>query len=179
MKEKLYYEYLNVNNIDNIIELFHDTLIDTNRSFNFFVDWDKIKKNAEKFKIELNIFNSLIGSKNFNQDLKNILSNYPNVIPVIPLLLAIRDTKLKIIKDFSEKNYEIIEYNFENQNLKDNKIEKLIVFFEKTGLKHFFLNLSSKSIYDYLIGIEVGMDTHARIDGQHITQNIEETLRHK
>jgi len=82
MKE-LYIEFLNVENEESVIEKFHDTLVDKNRSYDFFVDWDKVRKHVEEHKIEFNIINSLIGSKKFEEDLRKILLNYPRVLPVI------------------------------------------------------------------------------------------------
>jgi type II restriction enzyme len=162
MKEDVYFKCLNVQSFDDVVKKFHETIIETNRDLKFFVDWKKICMNIEKHKIELNIFNSLIGSKNFDFDLKNILLNYPGVIPCIPILIAIRDTNLKVIDDFNSSNPKILKYNFTKRRLSSPELEEFIDFFDNTGLKNFFLNLSSRSIQDYVFGIEVGLDTHAR-----------------
>ncbi|KYO65503.1 type II restriction endonuclease [Thermovenabulum gondwanense] len=159
---KLYLDFLNLNDQESVIEKFHETIIDTNRSYDFFTDWSKIKKHINKFKIELNIFNSLIWSKEFEKDLKKILKDYPQVIPVIPLLLAIREKNLKIIKDLNSGDFCIVNYDFNARTLSDKEIEDLVEFFNKTGLKKFFLEMGAKSIQDYAIGVEVGLDTHAR-----------------
>jgi len=57
---------------------------------------------------------------------------------------------------------EIAEYNFRKRKLSGDEIEELIGFFEKTGLRYFFEELSNKSIQDYVTGVEVGLDTNAR-----------------
>ncbi|MGB9677557.1 MAG: type II restriction endonuclease [Candidatus Ratteibacteria bacterium] len=158
----IYTNFFGLNNIDDVIEKFHDTLVDTNRGYKFFVDWDKVKMHVGKYKIEFNILNTLIGSKQFEDDLENILVNYPKVLPTIPILLAIRDQKFKVIKDFLDKDSDIVNYDFNIKELTRENVYKIIEFFEKTGLKKFFLELSSKSIQDYVTGVEVGMDTHAR-----------------
>lgn len=162
MKEEIYKNILNLSSFNDIIGKFHDTLIDTNRGHKFFVDWDKIRDNVEKYKVELNILNSLIGSKNFNAELKGLLNKYPEVLPVVPLLLAIRGKELLVIKDFLDANSGIVEYNFAERKLTNKEMEQFIEFFEKTGLEYFFKSLSNKSIYDYATGVEVGMDTNAR-----------------
>jgi type II restriction enzyme len=161
MKE-LYIEFLNVENEESVIEKFHDTLVDTNRSYDFFVDWDKVRKHVEEHKIEFNILNSLIGSNRFDNDLRKILLNYPRVLPVIPILLAIRDLNFKVIRDFTDKNLDIVNYDFNTRTLTSEDIDNIIEFFDKTGLKRFFLEMGTKSVQDYVIGVEVGMDTHAR-----------------
>ncbi|SHM35590.1 type II restriction enzyme [Caldanaerovirga acetigignens] len=161
MKE-LYLEFLDVENIESVIEKFHDTIIDTNRSYNFFVDWDKVRNNITKYKIEFHILNSLVGSKQFEDDLKEILQKYPQVLPAIPILLAIRELNLKVIKDFTEKVPKVVNYDFNIRNLTPEDIDNIIEFFDKTGLKNLLINMVTKNIYDYAIGVEVGLDSHAR-----------------
>jgi len=158
----VYSKCLNMDRFEDIVEHFHDTIIDTNRDHKFFVDWEKIKNNVNKHRIEFNILNSLIGSKDFDNDLIQILSKYPEVIPCIPILLALRDMKLKVIDDFYCSYIDIVEYDFKKRKLSSAEIEDFVEFFDKTGLKHFFTHLSSRSIEDYVTGVEVGMDTHAR-----------------
>ncbi len=162
MKENVYFENLELNNFEKILDKFHDTLIDTNRGYKFFVNWGKIKKNVEEHKVEINILNSLIGSDKFDEDLKKLLKKYPEIIPVIPILIAIRDKEFKVIKDFLDADSDIVNYNFNERDLNDKEISKFIEFFDKTGLKYFFISLSNKCIYDYVTGVEVGMDTNAR-----------------
>ena len=158
----LYFKKLEVDRPEAILNKFYDTLIDTNRGYNFFVDWDKVKRHVEEYKIEFNILNTLIGSENFDTDLKNILTEYPQVLPAIPILLAIRDKQFKVVKDFIDDNSDTITYDFRKRKLSSKDIEAIIKFFEKTSLKRFFLEMSSKSIQDYATGVEVGMDTNAR-----------------
>lgn len=162
MKEKLYTDFLGLKSFNEIIEKFHNSIIDTNRGHKFFVDWEKIKKHVEEYKVELNILNSLIGSKDFDNDLINLLTKYPEILPAIPILIAIRDRNLRIIRDFLDKESDIVEYNFNERKLSEKEIQRFIEFFEKTGLKYFFENLSRKNIPDYITGVEVGLDTHAR-----------------
>lgn len=162
MEENIYKDCLGLSSFDEVVEEFHSSIIDTNRGHAFFVDWGKVEKNAKKFKVELNILNSLIGSKDFDNELKKILKKYPEVLPAIPILIATRDLRLRIIKDFLDKDSDIIDYNFEERILKKEEIDKFLLFSEKTGLKRFFKKLSHRSLLDYLTGVEVGMDTHAR-----------------
>ncbi|MFW6173296.1 MAG: type II restriction endonuclease [Elusimicrobiota bacterium] len=158
----VYSKCLNMDKFDKIVENFHETIIDTNRDHKFFVDWEKVKNNVDKHRIEFNILNSLIGSEDFDKDLMNILSKYPEVIPCIPILIALRDVRLKVIDDFYCSDIEIVKYDFSKRKLSPGEIEDFVEFFNKTGLKYFFTHLSSRSIEDYVAGVEVGMDTHAR-----------------
>ena len=58
--------------------------------YTYYVDFEKIYKNVDKVKVELNILNSLIGSKNIEEEFKEILIKYPETLECIPLLLAVR-----------------------------------------------------------------------------------------
>ena len=42
-------------------------------NYKYYVDFEKIYKNVENVKVELNILNSLIGSKNIEEEFQNIL----------------------------------------------------------------------------------------------------------
>lgn len=158
----IYEKCLGAKNLEETIERFHETIVDTNRGYKFFVDWGKVERHIRKYKIEFSILDTLVGSRDFDNELRNILRKYPEVLPVIPILIAVRDIRLKIIRDFYDADSEIMEYYFTERKLSEPEIEIMVEFFDKTGLSHFFENLSSKSIRDYVTGIEVGMDTHAR-----------------
>jgi len=44
--------------MNELVSLFQETLVVTNRTPTFFVDWEKVKKNADSIKIELSLWNS-------------------------------------------------------------------------------------------------------------------------
>ena len=74
-------------NFDAWFSSFKDSIAD----YEYYTNFEKIYSNVEKVKIELNILNSLIGSKNIKNDFKEILRRYPEVLNCIPLLLAVRE----------------------------------------------------------------------------------------
>ncbi|HDZ19569.1 MAG TPA: restriction endonuclease, partial [archaeon] len=88
-------------NEEKVLEEFQKNLVKTNRDHKFFVNWKKVQQNAEKYKIELNLLNSLIGSNNLKDDFYELIKNYPEVLRVFPILIAIRDLNFPIIEDFS------------------------------------------------------------------------------
>ena len=54
-----------------------------------------IHRNVDGIKVELNILNSLIGSKNIKDDeFKALIKKYPEVLKCIPLLLAVRANEI-------------------------------------------------------------------------------------
>lgn len=162
MKEESYFNFFRFRAVEEVIEEFHRTLLYTNRDFKFFVNWQKVKQNVQKYKVSLNILNSLIKSPNFDSQLEYILKKYPEVLPCFPLLLAVRETEMKLVDDFLAADPNFMEYNFSEHEMTQEEINKTIIFCDKTVLKAFFQNLCQVSLEDYLSGVEVGLDTNAR-----------------
>ncbi|UKI24258.1 MAG: type II restriction endonuclease [Bacteroidales bacterium] len=50
--------------------------------YKYYVDFDKVFNNVEAIKIPLNILNALIGSKNIEDEFRNILVQYPETLNV-------------------------------------------------------------------------------------------------
>lgn len=60
-------------NFDEWMAKFKSTIAD----YRYYVDFNKVFANVDNLRIELNILNSLIGSKNIEQDFKNVVNRYP------------------------------------------------------------------------------------------------------
>lgn len=127
---------------------------DTIATWNYYVDFNKIYKNTEELKDELNILNGLIGVENIEDEFKRIISKYPAVLKVIPILIAKREREI-IIND-TEKKY---IFNFKKMNY---SIDDYVCFMYKTGLFELMQKHIIHSLVDYVMGVEVGMDTHGR-----------------
>lgn len=135
---------------------FEDILLNLKESiadYKYYVDFEKIKKNVEKLKIELNILNSLIGSNNIVEEFKNVISQYPNTLKAIPMLLAVRGTKIKIIDDG------FIEFDFSKLN---QSVDKYVRLMSESGLFDMLEKNQIKDLVDYVTGVEVGLDSNAR-----------------
>jgi len=160
---EVYWDTLKIEDSGSVIDEFIKTIVDTNRSYSFFVDWKKVISNAAKYRLEINILNSLLGSGDLKRDLKVLLEKYPEVTQVIPILVAVRDLRLKIIEDFSATDVNIVQFDFTPQGkLSEGEIEKIINFCEKSGIFYLFADKHIKNLEDYIFGVEVGMDTNAR-----------------
>ena len=85
-----YKKHLNLSTVDEICKALSDTLIETNYTYDFFVNWSKVTKNRDAFKYEVALLKSLKNSSKAVGDLRNLLTKYPEIIKVIPLLLACR-----------------------------------------------------------------------------------------
>ena len=136
-------------------------------NYHYYVDFDTSYKNLNKFKIELNILNSLVGSKNIEDDFKMLVSKYPEVLKAIPTLLAKRESEIYCQDDNGK-----FKYNFKKQNY---SIEQYCYFMRETGLFELLSNRIVKDLIDYVLGVEVGLDTNARKNrGGHLMENLVE-----
>src|SRR5574337_372795 len=109
---KLYNKFFKANNLEAVIKEFQKTLVDTNRSYLFFVDWSKAKRNIDSIKTEIALLSSLIGSKDFKKDFFNLLANYPEVIKALPIIIALHEVSFAVIENFDEKHRDLIRYSF-------------------------------------------------------------------
>lgn len=167
MKYLQTYKKLNLKeNEKDIFEYLIETLTDSIFTWDYFIAFEKVKKNIHLVEKELNLLNVLIGKENIETELINLVSEYPNVKKVLPILIAIRNNKLKdlkIIDDFEElKSESKVELFNPNIELTSEIKEDLINFFKESGLKDIFQDKNVKNIVDYCFGVEVGMDTNAR-----------------
>jgi type II restriction enzyme len=149
-----------------IFEYLVETLTDSIFTWDYFVDFEKAKKNIHLIERELNLLNVLVGKKDIDNEFINLVLEYPNVRKVLPILIAIRNNKLKdlrIIDDFEELKSESKTDLFNPDIDLDSEMkEDLIAFFKDSGLKDIFQDKDIKNIVDYCFGVEVGMDTNAR-----------------
>ena len=135
--------------------------------YTYYVDFEKIYKNVDKVKVELNILNSLIGSKNIEEEFQNILIKYPETLECIPLLLAVRSREI-FVKD------EINEYLFKFDKMVYS-MKDYIRFMEESGLFDLLQNHIINNLYDYVLGIEVGLDSNGRKNrGGHLMEDLVE-----
>lgn len=136
-------------------------------NYGYYVDFEKIYKSAEKYKVELNILNSLIGSKTIEKDFENIILKYPETLEVIPLLLAVRSNEI-FVKDST--NEYLFKFNKMIYSVGD-----YIKFMRETGLFELLQNHIINNLYDYLLGVEVGLDSNGRKNrGGHLMENLVE-----
>ncbi|MEF2919509.1 MAG: type II restriction endonuclease [Acutalibacteraceae bacterium] len=141
-------------------------------NYSYYVDFDKVYKNVDKIKIELNILNSLIGSKNIEADFRNIIEKYPETLKCIPLLLAVRTNEIYTVDSEGEFNY-----NFRKTNY---SIEQYIVFMKKTGLFNLLSNHIVNNLVDYITGVETGLDSNGRKNrGGHLMEDLVESYIQK
>lgn len=122
--------------------------------FGYYIDFNKVYKNVDSIKIELNILNSLIGSKNIESDFEKLIAKYPETLKCIPILLAVREYEI-----FAGENGDVKLYTFDKQI---NTVEEYKLFMKKTGLFELLSNHIINNLYDYVTGVETGLDSNGR-----------------
>ena len=155
------FKELGFKNFEEYKNHFFNTLLHSNKTYDYFVDWTKVKKTVNKYLNELSLLNSLtkVSQKDREEHFHNLLLKYPQIVEAIPLLIAERLKNGKI--DIFDSNIEeIITFEFNRSQVDENNVNKIIEFCRKTGILDLFQEV--KDIHDYLLGVEVGLDTNAR-----------------
>ncbi len=141
-----------------------NTFTDSIATYEYYTDFNIVYKNIEKIKVELNIMNSLVGSKNIESDFDSLFKRYPEIRKCLPLLIAVREKEIKVLD-----NGEKLKYNFTNIN----DIKLLKKFMRKTGLFDLISNHLINNIVDYATGVEVGLGSNGRKNrGGHLMENV-------
>lgn len=149
------------------------TFTDSIANYKYYIDFETIYENAEIYKIELNMMNSLIGSKNIEKDFENLVNKYPEVIKCIPTLLAVRQSEIIVLDDEGNK----FEYNFKKMNY---SVAQYKIFMRETRLFDLLENHLVNNLYDYVLGVECGLNSNARKNrGGHLMENLVEKFIQK
>ncbi|WP_058486795.1 type II restriction endonuclease [Defluviitalea phaphyphila] len=163
MKYLSTYEELGIKDKEEVFKYFMKNLKHTNRTFEFFIDWGKVFYNINNIEVELNILNYLIGKENINDEFKKLIKRYPDIVSIIPILIAVREKNLEVLVDFKEGEWKYKKYSFKKKkHYSDMEIDDIVEFCDKIGLLNLFANKKIKNIVDYCIGLEVGIGTNGR-----------------
>ena len=147
---------------------FRDSIAD----YGYYIDFEKVHRNVDSVKIELNILNSLIGSKNIEEDFENLLKKYPEVLKCIPLLLAVRANEIYC----QDKNGGYL-YQFNGLSVNSDNYK---YFMRETGLFDLLENHIVNNLVDYATGVETGLDSNGRKNrGGHLMEDLVESFIQK
>lgn len=150
-------------NFNDWLSTFRESIAD----YKYYVDFNNVYNNLNEFKVELNILNSLVGSKSIEDEFKSLVSKYPETLRAIPILLAKRENEIYCQDDNGK-----FKYNFKKQNY---SIEQYCYFMKETGLFDLLSNRIVKDLVDYVLGVEVGLDSNGRKNrGGHLMENLVE-----
>jgi type II restriction enzyme len=143
--------------------------------WDYFVNWEKVHKNIKPIEKELNLLNVLIGKENIEQEVYELIKEYPQVVKAFPFLIAFRDTKVSMLSDVTEFLYK--DYDFKHRVISDEDCADLTTFFMQSGLGSLVRDEKIKNLVDYVTGVEVGLDSNGRKNrGGTMMENIVETF---
>ena len=141
-------------------------------SYDYYIDFEKVHRNVDSIKIELNILNSLVGSKNIEEDFEKIIKEYPQTLKCVPILLAVRSNEIYAMDCNGEYTYD-----FKKMTLSVDDYKK---FMKKTGLFDLISNRIVSNLVDYVTGVETGLDSNGRKNrGGHLMENLVESYIQK
>lgn len=150
---------------------FRDSIAD----YGYYIDFEKVHRNVDNIKVELNILNSLIGSKNIEADFESLMRKYPEVLKCIPLLLAVRANEI-YCQD--ENGGHLYEFDFGKYPPNSHAhYERYKYFMRETGLFDLLENHIVNNLVDYATGVETGLDSNGRKNrGGHLMEDLVESF---
>ena len=161
-------------NFNDWLSGFRDSIAD----YGYYIDFEKVHRNVDSIKIELNILNSLIGSKNIELDFENLMRKYPEVLRCIPLLLAVRASEI-YCQD--ENGGHLFQFDFGKYPPNSHAhYERYKYFMRETGLFDLLENHIVNNLVDYATGVETGLDSNGRKNrGGHLMEDLVESFIQK
>lgn len=137
---------------NNLLSSFKNSI----KTWDYFVNWEKVFQNSSELEIILNKLNYLLGKDNIKEEFIKLFNSNPDIIKAFPILLAVRENDLEI---YNKKNRTSEFFDFTKNNL---PAEKYYEFLENSGLSKLFRKDRIKNLVDYVIGVEVGLDSNGR-----------------
>ena len=134
-------------------------------NYSYYVNFSSVYSRANQYKIELNMLNSIVGSKNIENELKTLLQKYPQCLNAIPILLAKREEEI-----FCMDKKGSATYNFAKRN---HTLDQYLYFMRETGLLDLIANHVVSNLYDYVLGVNTSLDSNARKNrGGHLMEDL-------
>lgn len=159
---------MNTRNFSQWLSTFRQSI----NGYGYYTDFEKVYENAERLKIEINILNSLVGSKNVEADFEAILAKCPECIKAIPILLAVRENEI-----YCQDENGAVNYRFDRSM---QTVEQYKYFMRHTGLFDMLQNHIISNLFDYVTGVEVGLGSNGRKNrGGHQMENLVESYLNK
>lgn len=135
-------------------ENFISQLLATNADLGFYCDFEKIKQNVKEIEISLNTLNYLLGKEDLESAVKDLWERDPLIFKALLILIAVRTEQRKKVITRNGSICDIEHYL--------TSIDGVLEFLKGTGLDKLFRDKTIKNLVDYVFGIEVGLDSHAR-----------------
>ena len=137
-------------------------------NYQYYIDFNTVYKKCDNIKVELNILNSLVGSN----DIETLIQRYPEVLKCIPILLAKREMDIYCMDHNGAFNYNFKQFNY--------PVSQYKYFMKETGLFELLSKKIIKCLVDYVMGVEVGLNSNGRKNrGGHLMEDLVESYIQK
>ena len=153
------------------------TMRETLYGFSDYVDFEKAQQNTLALRHSIGFMSSLIGEQDIESRFLELAHKHPEIKLCIPYILAKRE------KDGNGSVISVLDadkivkrYVFsESEMLTD---EDCVYFMRETGIFNLLKSRKISNLSDYIFGVEVGLDTHARKNrtGKLMEQAVEAVL---
>jgi len=152
---------------NNLVSTFKNSI----KTWDYFVNWNKVFANSSELEITLNKLNYLLGKVDLEKEFNKLYTSNPDIVRVLPVLLAVRENKIEIFNKLTK------ESEFFDFSSGSNSPRQYFEFIEKSGLINLFKTEGIKNLVDYVIGVEVGLDSNGRKNrGGTLMESIVETF---
>lgn len=147
-------------NYEQKLDAFMALLSTTNRTPEYYINWEKVDRETKKYELELNTLNYLIGKKDIEKEAKKLFTSQPNLLKAIPTLIASRDKIMDVLIIDDEDKMDFFTLDF--QIIDESRLDIYLEFIENAGLLDFFKNKARQNLVDFVYGVESGLDSNAR-----------------
>ena len=130
------------------------------KTWDYFVNWEKVSLGKERGEIALNKLNYLLGKVDFDKKFIELITSEPDTLKVLPILIAVREGDIEIY-DERKRNTKWFYFNDKN-SISEREANACLEFAKNTGIKKLFREDGIKNLVDYVWGVEVGLDSNGR-----------------
>jgi len=159
------YEALHIRSSDDACNRFLATIHDSIRFWDYFVNWEKVISNQKKFDSQIALWNTLLGSTDFETDLRVLIEANPEIVQSIPALI-VRDGQSSMIFQIADDRMNplvsVREYDFSIPASTSDLVQSAVHFIKMSGLSELFTSIRVSNLGDYLLGVEAGVDSNGR-----------------
>ncbi|MHA1275302.1 MAG: DpnII family type II restriction endonuclease, partial [Promethearchaeota archaeon] len=108
------YKELGFSSFDECLDYFLNTLLISNKTYQYFVDWNKVKEIIRNYLDEISLLNSIVKVSSNEREKRffQLLSKYPRIAEIIPMIIAER-VKSGVIDIFDPEIENFIHYEFQ------------------------------------------------------------------
>lgn len=159
------YQRLGLADEESVFQYLVSTFSDAVRTWDYFVNWDKVFRNSRELEVQLGIWNYLLGKEDFDNEFRYLVAKYPEIVMAIPSLI-VRDgansKHYQVLMDSNSGTREIRTFDFTKPAISSEAVDQALLFVKESGLQRIFLKDGVKNLFDYLLGVEAGVDSNGR-----------------